>query len=119
MDEKTRVELIRHANELFNKGEIEKAAAIYEKTAYRDGLTRVGDYYFFDKKQPLYALKYYRLSGRSDMVQNIYERMVYALSLWLKAGDSTEIPKFEVKLPPLKVSPKLKMVAEEILRKQG
>lgn len=119
MDEKTRVELIRRANEHFNNGEIEKAAAIFEKTNYKDGLTRVGDYYFFDKKQPLLALKYYRLSGRSDMVQNIYERMVYALSLWLKAGDSTETPKVEVKLPPLKVSPKLKMIAEEILQKKG
>lgn len=119
MDDKTRVELIRRANELFNNGQVERAAEVYEKTGYKDGLTRVGDYYFFDKKLPLNALKYYRLSGRNEMVQQIYERMIYALSMWIKAGDSTETPKTEIKLPPLKVSPKLKMAAEEILKRQG
>ncbi len=119
MDDKTRVELIRRANELFNSGHIEKAAEVYEKTGYKDGLTRVGDFYFFDKKLPLNALKYYRLAGRNDMVQQIHERMIYALALWIRAGDSTETPIAEVKLPPLKVSPKLKMAAEEILKKQG
>ena len=119
MDDKKRVELIRRANELFNSGEIEKAAALFEKTMYKDGLVRVGDYYFFDKKLPLNALKYYRISGRKDMVDQIYDRMLYALSRWIKAGDSTEstAAPAEVKLPPLKVSPKLKMAAEEILKK--
>ncbi len=118
MNDKTRVELIRRANELFNNGQIEKAAEVYEKTAYKDGLMRVGDYYFYDKRLPLNALKYYRLSGRNDMVQQIHERMIYALALWIKAGDSTDTPVAKVKLPPLKVSPKLKMAAEEILKKQ-
>lgn len=118
MEDSQRVELIRKANELFNGGEIEKAAAIFEKTAYKDGLSRVGDYYFFDKKLPLNALKYYRISGRADMVNQIYDRMLYALSCWIKAGDSTDTKApAEVKLPPLKVSPKLKMAAEEILKK--
>jgi hypothetical protein len=120
MDDKQRVELIRRANELFNSGEIEKAAAIFEKTAYKDGLVRVGDYYFFDKKLPLNALKYYRISGRTDMVNQIYDRMVFALAQWIRAGDSTEKPApAGFKLPPLKVSPKLKMAAEEILKNQG
>jgi len=65
-------------------------------------------------------LKYYRISGRTDMVNQIYDRMVYALAQWIRAGDSTEKPApAGVKLPPLKVSPKLKMVAEEILKNQG
>ncbi len=119
MDDKQRVELIRKGNELFNSGEIEKAAAVFEKAGYRDGLVRVGDYYFFDKRLPLNALKYYRISGSKDMVDQIYDRMVYALAQWIRAGDSTEKPApAEVKLPPLKVSPKLKMAAEEILKNQ-
>ncbi len=119
MDDKQRVELIRRGNELFNSGEVEKAAVLFEKTMYRDGLVRVGDHYFFDKKLPLNALKYYRISGRKDMVDQIHDRMLFALSQWIKAGDSTETPaSSEVKLPPLKVSPKLKMAAEEILKKQ-
>ena len=110
MDDKQRVGIIRRGNELFNSGEVEKAAVLFEKTMYIDGLIRVGDYYFFDRKLPLNALRYYRISGRKDMVDQINDRMLFALSQWIKAG----IP---LKLPPLKVSPKLKMAAEEILKK--
>ncbi len=113
MDEKERVQLIRVGNELFNKGEIDKAAAIFIKTDYRDGLTRIGDFYFFDKKQPLVALKYYQMVKREDKVREIFERMMFALGKLLGKNKG---PKVE--LPPLKVSPKLKILAEEILRDQ-
>lgn len=111
MDSKDRVTLIRMGNELFNKGEISSAAKIFEKTGYRDGITRVADYYFYDKKMPLVALRYYRMVKRNDKVSEIFERMVFALGKLL--GKDTA-PKVE--LPPLKVSPKLKILAEEILR---
>ena len=111
MDNKDRITLIRAGNELFNKGEVEKAAGIFVKTGYRDGITRVADYYFYDKKMPLIALRYYRMVKRNDKVSEIFERMVFALGKLL-GKDTT--PKVE--LPPLKVSPKLKILAEEILR---
>jgi hypothetical protein len=111
MDSKERVELIRRGNEYFNTGDISNATALFLKTQYRDGLTRVADYYFFDKKQPLVALKYYKLVNRQDKVNEIFERMIFALGKFL--GKETT-PKVE--LPPLKVSPKLKILAEEILR---
>ncbi|OHD63584.1 MAG: hypothetical protein A2176_06160 [Spirochaetes bacterium RBG_13_51_14] len=114
MDNRERVELIRRGNEFFNSGEIPKAAVLFVKTGYRDGLTRVADYYFFDKKQPLVALKYYRMVNRQDKVSEIFERMVFALGRLL--GKETA-PPMKVELPPLKVSPKLKILAEEILRK--
>ena len=114
MDKKQRIELIRLGNRLFNEGEIEKAIQIFEKTGYRDGLTRVADYYFYDKRQPLVALRYYRMVKRGDKVGEIYERMMFALGKLL--GKDTS-PKVE--LPPLKVSPKLKILAEEILRKNN
>ena len=63
MDKNKRVELIRIGNRLFNEGQIEKASDIFVKTGYRDGITRVADYYFFDRKMPLIALKYYRMAG--------------------------------------------------------
>ena len=112
MDKKTRVGLIRKGNELFNNGEIDKAALIFVETKYMDGLTRVADYYFFEKKLPLVALKYYKFVNRQDKVNEIYERMFFAFKKLL-GHDTT--PKVE--LPPLKVSPKLKIFAEEILRK--
>jgi len=111
MDQKTRVELIRKGNECFNKGEIDIAEKIFVKTEYKDGITRIADYWFFDKKQPLIAVKYYRMVGRKDKVDEIYARMMYAFGRLIG-----KIPEPKVSLPPLKVSPKLKIIAEEILR---
>lgn len=111
MDKKERVELIRKGNELFNKGEIERAIKLFIHTSYRDGITRVADYYFYDRKLPLVALKYYKMVNRQDKVNEIFERMIFALGKLL--GENSG-PKVE--LPPLKVSPKLKLLAEEILR---
>ena len=113
MDSKIRVELIRKGNELFNEGDIMQAAAIFVKTEYRDGITRVADYYFYDRRQPLVALKFYRMVNRQDKVAEIFERMVFALGKLL--GKESAL---KVELPPLKVPPKLKILAEEILRQQ-
>ncbi|TAL30965.1 MAG: hypothetical protein EPN93_19035 [Spirochaetes bacterium] len=116
MDGKERTALIRQGNELFNKGEIRKAGEVFARTMYRDGLTRVGDHFYFDKKLPLVAVTYYRLAGATDKINEIYARMVMALGEWLgrKPGDDDAAGR--VSLPPLKVSPKLKILAEEILR---
>ena len=113
MEQKQRVELIRKGNELFNKGDIETAARVFIKTSYRDGLTRVADYYFFDRRLPLNALPYYKMVNRKDKVDEIYERMLFALGKMIGQDKQPQ-----VELPPLKVSPKLKILAEEILREQ-
>ncbi|MCL1912102.1 MAG: hypothetical protein FWG13_07845 [Leptospirales bacterium] len=114
MEQKQRVELIRKGNELFNKGEIETAAKVFIKTSYRDGLTRVADHYFFDRRLPLNALPYYKMVNRRDKVNEIYERMIFALGRMLGQDNRPH-----VELPPPKVSPKLKILAEEILRDHG
>lgn len=116
MDAKERSALIRQGNEYFNKGQVKKAIEIFVKTSYKDGLTRVGDYYYFDNKQPLIAVKFYRLAGRTERVEEIYARMVMALGQWL-AEDGAGKPGPRVNLPPLKVSPKLKILAQEILKR--
>ncbi len=113
MDQKERIELIRVGNRLFNEGDIDKASSIFIKTSYRDGITRVADFYFYDKKQPLVALKYYQMVKREDKVKEIFERMAFALGKLLGKQQTPH-----VELPPLKVSPKLKILAEEILRDQ-
>ncbi len=113
MDSKERVELIRRGNELFNSGDMARAAALFVKTGYRDGLTRIADHLFYDKRQPLVALKYYRMVNRQDKVNEIFERMIFAFGRLM----GKEPPQQKVELPPLKVSPKLKILAEEILRR--
>lgn len=130
MDSQERTRLIRLGNECFNKGDYRQAAALFIKTQYRDGLTRIADHLFYDLRQPLVALKYYRMVNRQDKVSEIFERMAFAFGKLLgrepakkKGGvqDSrTDGPATapHVELPPLKVSPKLKILAEEILRDQ-
>ncbi len=113
MDDKSRVKLIRKGNELFNNGDIEKAIVIFVKTGYRDGITRVADYYFYEKRLPLNALPYYKMVNRQDKVDEINERMFFALGKMLGKKENQK-----VELPPLKVPPKLKILAEEILRDQ-
>jgi len=114
MDSKERVELIRKGNELFNSGDIRQATILFVKTEYRDGITRVADHYFYELRQPLVALKFYRMVNRQDKVSEIFERMVFALGRLLGKDTSPKVD-----LPPLKVSPKLKIIAEEILRDQA
>ena len=117
MTEKERVALIRKGNELYNEGEIEEAIRIFTATGYKDGLTRVGDMYFFDMKMPIIAYKYYKLAGRTDRINDIFERMVFALQKLVKAGDGDVDASPKVTLPEPKVSPKLRIAAEEILRR--
>lgn len=115
MDQKERVEIIRKGNELFNAGRYDEAEKLFVAASYRDGLTRLGDYHFYDRRRPLEALKYYQMVNRQDRIDEILERMVFALGRLM--GQEPEEQKVE--LPPLKVSPKLKILAEEILREQG
>lgn len=80
---KERLILIRKGNELFNGGEIEKAARIFAATAYKDGLIRVGDYFYFDKKNPLKAFEYYREAKFEKRIKELSERIVMVLKKWL------------------------------------
>ena len=99
MTEKERAALIRKGNELYNEGKIEEAIRIFTATCYKDGLTRVGDLYFFDKKMPIIAYKYYKLAGRTDRINDIFERMVFALQKLVKAGDGDVDTAPKVTLP--------------------
>lgn len=117
MDSRERAALIRKGNELFNQERIKEAIEIFVKTGYKDGLHRVGDYYFYDKKLPLIALKFYRMAGDKGKIDEIMMRMVYALGRWIGDDKIKDENPYKVELPPLKVSPKLKMAAREILEK--
>ncbi|MFW6138530.1 MAG: hypothetical protein ACOC7U_05090 [Spirochaetota bacterium] len=79
-----RLALIRKGNELFNKGDIEKAARIFTTTSYKDGLIRVGDYYYFEKKNPMKAFYYYLEAKYEKRIKEISERISSVIKKWLK-----------------------------------
>ncbi len=83
ISDKDRVALIRKGNQLFNEGKIDLAAKIFEAVNYKDGLIRIGDYYY-ERNQPLIALKYYTKARYKPRIDEIMEKVVVALNQWLK-----------------------------------
>lgn len=81
---KKRAELIRKGNELFNKGEMEKAAKLYWVADYRDGLIRVGEYLLYEEKKPFQALLYFQKAKFQPKIDEILGRILWALSTWVK-----------------------------------
>ena len=80
---KERILLIRKGNELLNDGDIEKAEKIFVTTAYKDGLIRIGDYYYFDKKNVFKALNLYFEAKYEKRIRELTERMALVLKKWL------------------------------------
>lgn len=121
MKDEEKVALARKGNELFNNGNMAEAIKYFVRADYRDGIMRVADHYYFEKKQPLIALKFYKMINRKDRVDEIFARMMFALGKLLrpKAGSAAENPPGESPSNDeieVKVHPKLKILAEEIIR---
>jgi len=120
MDKSEKVQLIRKGNELFNEGNVYQALQIFVKTGYRDGILRAADHIYYEKKQPLMALKFYRMINRQDRVDEIFGRMMFAFSKLVRDEEPSE----EKNAPgtdengdiEVKIHPKLKILAEEIIR---
>ncbi|XDD43157.1 hypothetical protein AB3N58_01990 [Leptospira sp. WS60.C2] len=93
MDSKERAQLIREGNTAFNSGDIRKARELFLRTDYKDGLIRLGDHFMYDRKLPMLAFGYYKKAGRQDKVDEIYQRMIYALSVWL-GRDKWKLPTY-------------------------
>ena len=89
---KERFRLIRKGNEIFNNGDIDKAAKIYTTTGYKDGLIRVGDYYYFDKKDIFKALHYYFEAKYEKRINEISERIALVIKKWLSDKPQTHSP---------------------------
>jgi hypothetical protein len=89
---KERLLLIRKGNEFFNGGDVEKAARIFTATAYKDGLIRVGDYYYFDRKDPLKALQFYLEAQYEKRIREVFERIALVLKKWLSEDENPAQP---------------------------
>jgi hypothetical protein len=125
IDKEEKILLVRRGNEFFNKGNINEAIKLFVKAGYRDGIMRVADYYYYDNKQPLVALKFYRMINRQDRIDEIYARMMFAFGRLLRPPDESNEPTSDYERDKnstddeveVKVHPKLKILAEEIIRK--
>jgi len=90
MENSEKVHLIRKGNQAFNEGNIDLASRIFKTTEYKDGLIRVGDYYYFDKRQPLMAYGYYKRANHNIMLEKISDGFVFALKCWLSKDPKTD-----------------------------
>ncbi|MBK6606552.1 MAG: hypothetical protein IPO06_05815 [Leptospiraceae bacterium] len=124
MDSKERAALIREGNAAFNDADYPKARELYLRCDYKDGLIRLGDYYMYEKKLPILAYGYYKKAGHTQKIDEIFQRMLYALGTWIG------MDKFKIKEAPatndkplspddFTVHPILKAKAMEILQKSG
>ena len=78
-----RVQLIRRGNEFFNGGDLEMARKIFLTLGYKDGLARLGDLYY-EKGEPLEALKMYMQADDKPKVDEMVIRMAQVIKQWLK-----------------------------------
>ncbi|MDC7224096.1 MAG: hypothetical protein PQJ60_10170 [Spirochaetales bacterium] len=78
-----RVQLIRRGNEFFNEGNMEMARKIFLTLNYKDGITRLGDFYY-EKGEPLEALKMYREAEAQAKVDEMVIRMAQVIKKWLE-----------------------------------
>jgi hypothetical protein len=125
MDSKRRAELIREGNAAFNDADYTKAKKIFIETDYKDGLIRLGDYYMYEKRLPMLAFGYYKKAGYQQKIDEIFQRMMMALSEWLgkdkfKVSSSIQTqPQKELNPDDFQVHPTLKAKALEILKKNN
>ncbi len=84
-----RAALIRRGNTLFNSGNFDTAQKIFVTTKYTDGLIRMGDYYM-KRREPLEALKMYRLAPAHDKAEELMGRVVAVIKHWLSDEGTTE-----------------------------
>ena len=68
LDDSERVQQIRIGNEKFNNGDYKLALKIFIEMNYIDGIIRVADYLYYDKKEWISALKLYKRAGYQKMI---------------------------------------------------
>jgi len=74
--------LNRKGNELFNRGDFDSAKRIFLTTGYSDGIIRLGDYYY-NNKRVLDAFQMYCLAPAPGKKNLIVEKMAAVIQYWL------------------------------------
>ena len=78
-----RISLIRRGNELFNQGDYANSLKIFLMTDYKDGIIRVADFLYFDKKDKISAVKLYKRAGHQKVIDEFSERVAQLIKLLL------------------------------------
>lgn len=88
VDSATRVKLIRKGNEYLNNGSIELAEKIFITIDYKDGLIRLGDYYFNNNN--LYkSAEMYFLSENQSKIDAFCKRTALIIEKLLNDDNKT------------------------------
>ena len=82
LPDEQKIALIRKGNALFNEGQYETAKRIFITTGYSDGLRRLGDVYY-NNKEPLEALKMYRIAPAPDKVSALVQEFAKVIQGWI------------------------------------
>jgi hypothetical protein len=83
LNSQQRVQLIRRGNEFFNDGNVDMARKIFLTLGYRDGISRLGDFYY-ERGEPLEALKMYREADNRVKSDEMIIRMAQVIKKWLE-----------------------------------
>lgn len=89
VDPSTRAMLIRKGNEFFTSGNIKAAEKIFVSVDYKDGLVRLGDYYY--ENNNLYkACEMFFMSGNEAKIKAFSEVCAKVISLLLNEDKTSK-----------------------------
>ena len=88
-DSATRALLVRKGNQFFNEGKYAKAEKIFVTVDYKDGMTRLGDYFL--KQKDLYnACRMYFMADDQKKIDAFCEKAVNVLQRWLSEDETAD-----------------------------
>ncbi len=90
-DSSTRIKLIRKGNELFSSGDIVTAERIFVATDYKDGLVRLGDYYF--ERDIVKSAGFYYMSENRSKIDDFSRITASVIKKWLDQDKSDIVDK--------------------------
>jgi len=92
IDPAIRIQLIRKGNQLFTEGNINLAEKIFITTDYKDGLVRLGDYYF--KNNDVYkSAQMYFMSENKQKINTFCKKMALVIEKYLNDDKNNKFDK--------------------------
>lgn len=115
MDDEERIKLIRRGNELFNEGDIVNALKIFLATDYKDGIIRVADYFYYDKKELVKGIKLYKKAGHKKIVDEFAEKAAAVVRLYMEEDRRQEEERKKIETAVVQEWKPITLNAEDIM----